>query len=59
LDEKTWKKGDEAEELPVDPPEVGFLELEKEVDAACFCLAEVRAFPIQHIPPLRLPIPRD
>ena len=35
LEEKTWKKGDEAEDIPEEPPEIGFLELEAEVDAAC------------------------
>ena len=34
LEEKTWKKGDEPEDIPEDPPEIGFLELEAEVDAA-------------------------
>ena len=34
LEEKMWKKGDEPEVIPEDPPEIGFLELEAEVDAA-------------------------
>lgn len=41
LEEKTWKKGDEAEEIPPEPPEIGFLELEKEVDAVCDGIFEV------------------
>ena len=34
LEEKMWRKGDEPEVIPEDPPEIGFLELEAEVDAA-------------------------
>ena len=34
LEEKMWRKGDEPEVVPEDPPEIGFLELEAEVDAA-------------------------
>ena len=43
LEEKTWKKGDEAEDIPEEPPEIGFLELEAEVDAACDGLRDAGA----------------